>query len=75
MRNMSIAPTSGPVITLDDARNILVNKLEYPGGLDLFLKVSGDKSRAIQIEGVDLSLAKKGVEVADGLKSDIVTVK
>jgi DNA sulfur modification protein DndE len=75
MRNMYIEPASGPVMMLDDARNILVDKLEYPRGIDLFLKISGDKAVGIQIKGVDLSRAKKGIELAPGLKPDVVTVK
>lgn len=75
MRNCYIAAKEGPVVSLDDARNITINRLAYPKGASVFLKVSGDKSQSIHIEGVDLTLAKKDLEFATGLKTDIVTVK
>jgi DNA sulfur modification protein DndE len=73
LRNAHFAPRAGAVMTLDDCRNVTVTKLTYPQGADAFMKVSGDKSQGIQLEKVDLSLAKKGVELGIGVRSDAVT--
>lgn len=75
MRTVYVAPKRGPVIVLDDATNITVANLEYPRGLDLFLRVAGEKSKNIQLEGVDLSMAKKGIDLAPGVTADAVRQK
>lgn len=75
MRNMYIAPKQGPVMTLDDARNISVKKMEYVRGMDVFVNVTGAKSQDIRLEGVDLSLAKKGIYLGTGVWVDAVTKK
>jgi DNA sulfur modification protein DndE len=75
LRNFYIAPKQGPVLELDEARNITVRKLDYPIGVDLFLKVEGEMSQNIQLNGVDLLLAKKGIELGPNVNAGAVIVK
>ncbi len=75
MQNFYIAPKSGPVLDLDGARNITVKRMEFPKGSDLFLKVSGEESAGIKVEGVELGRAKKGVELGPTVKADPVTFR
>ncbi len=73
MKDCSFFPKSGPAVTLDDARNISIDHMEYTKGLDLFLKVSGSKSEKINLVGVNLMLARKGLDIAAGLSPAIVS--
>jgi polygalacturonase len=75
LRNTYFAPRAGAVMTLDDCRNVTVTKLTYPQGTDVFIKVNGNRSRSIRLEQVDLSFAKKGIELGAGVPSDAVMTK
>ncbi len=75
MHNFYIAPKLGPVLALDEASNITVDNMKYPGGLDVFLKVAGRNSRNIQLNGVDLTLAKKGIDLDTGVLPETIVVK
>jgi DNA sulfur modification protein DndE len=75
MNNFFVAPKLGPVVSLVEASSITVDNMIYPGGLDVFLKVAGKKSRSIQLDGVDLMLAKKGIDLDSGVLPEAVVVK
>ena len=67
-----IAVQSGPVISVIDGRKITVNSGTFPARADVFLKVAGEKSENIQLVGIDLTNAKKDVELGKNVKSDAV---
>ncbi len=75
MRDLFLAPKIGPVLSFNQTRNITIDTMEYPKGLDCFLKVAGDKSRLIELNNVDLAAVKKGVELSAGVNPDAVIIK
>jgi DNA sulfur modification protein DndE len=75
MHNFFVAPQLGPVLALVEGRSITVDNMIYPGGLDAFLKVTGGKSRNILLNGVDLTLAKKGIDLDSNVLPGAVIVK
>jgi polygalacturonase len=72
LANCSIAVPSGPVISVIDGRNITVNGGAFPARVDVFLKVAGENSESIQLVGIDLTNAKKDVELGKDVKLDAV---
>ena len=74
-RNVNILSKQGPVIALDEARNIEIDSLSYPRGLSLFMKVVGQNSHSIQLRSVDTSFAFKGLELGPQVPRSAVVVK
>jgi len=64
-----------PVVSLRDSRNIFLTKVSCPEGAELFLTVEGEKSGNIQLQGIELSKAKKGIELGIGVKPESVVKK
>jgi polygalacturonase len=74
-RNVSIRPESGPVVSLNQSRNISLDGVKFPENAELFLKVDGDKSAGIQLTNIDLSTVKKKVEIGKNAKQSAVVMK
>jgi DNA sulfur modification protein DndE len=67
-----IVPQSGNIFTVIQSRNVTVHGGSYPAPADLFLKVFGERSESIRLISVDLSHAKKGIELEKSVKADAV---
>ncbi len=72
LRNVTISLKTGTVVNLDNSRNITIAGVKYPAGVEKFLDVEGEKSAAIRLTGVDLLLAKKGIEVGKDVSANAV---
>ncbi len=73
-RNATITPRNGAVVSIDDSRNITITGMKYPAGAEEFLNVAGEKSAAIRLSSVDLSLAKKGIETGKDVPAHAVEI-
>ena len=71
LTNLQIIPTSGPVISIKDSREVAIDKVK-PGNANVFLRVEGEKSRNIRIKASDLSRTAKPVEFDNGAKETAV---
>ena len=67
-----IVPRSGPVMTLDQGRNIMVNGGTYASPTEVFLKVDGEKSESIHLSGIDAAKGKNAIELGQHVKPDAV---
>ncbi|MDE3057295.1 MAG: glycoside hydrolase family 28 protein [Bacteroidota bacterium] len=74
-RNVTITLRTGAVISLDESRNITIDGMKYPAGAERFLSVEGETSEAIRVSGVDVSLAKKGIEIGKDVPAHAITMK
>lgn len=70
-----IVALSGPVISVLQGRSITVKGGTFPAVADVFLKVAGEKSENIHLLGIDLTNAKKAVELGENVKPDAVLRK
>lgn len=72
LTNVNITPATGPVITVRNSRDVAIDKASSPAGVDLFLKVEGEKTSGIKLSDTDLSKAKKAVEFGKGASESAV---
>ena len=75
LTNMSITPTTGPVVTVRNSRDVGIDKTAAPAGAEVFLKVEGEKTSGIKLSATDLSKAKKAVELGQGVSETAVIRK
>jgi polygalacturonase len=75
LKNVYIASKTAPAISINQSRNIYLNRFFYPKGTEVFLNVNGDKCENIQLEDVDLSQAKKEIEFGEKAKREAVVRK
>lgn len=68
-----IAAQSSPTISILQGRNVTLKRGEYPGKVDVFLRVGGEASRDIRLDSVDVTMAKTAVEYGKGVRADAVT--
>jgi len=71
LTNLQITPTSGPVISVRDSREVTIDKAR-PGSANVFLRVEGEKSLNILIKATDLSHTATAVEFDKGAKETAV---
>ncbi len=62
----------GAVITLNQSTSVTLRSVDYTQDASLFLKVDGEKSAGIHLVGLNLSRAKKSIELGQDVKSDAV---
>jgi len=63
---------AGPVVTVNQSRNITVRGGTFPIPTETFLRVDGETSENIRLVGVDLTKAKNAVELGRDVKPDAV---
>jgi DNA sulfur modification protein DndE len=71
LTNLQISPSAGPVISVRDARDMLLDRVN-PGNTSVFLRVEGAKSQNIRIKATDLSRTAKPVEFNHGAAESAV---
>jgi polygalacturonase len=74
-KNIKILQEQGPVFNVDNARNITIAHSFYSEGTDLFMKVEGKESSGIQLFNMDISKAKKGIELGKDVQANAVLQK
>jgi DNA sulfur modification protein DndE len=65
----------GPVLTLKNARNVQIARLETATQPGLFVKASGTKTENIKLSKVDVTKAKKDVEINPDVKPGAVVIQ
>lgn len=70
-----ITAKSNPVIALENSKNILLEKIGYKPGSDLFLSVSGEGSNQIQLLGNDLNQLGRKLQLNSDVKRTAVQIK
>lgn len=71
LRNLNVTPSSGPVISVRDSRDVAIDKA-LPGNAGIFLRVEGQKSQNILLKATDLSRTPTPVEFGQGAKDSAV---
>jgi polygalacturonase len=65
----------GPVYDIDNAQNITIKHSTFTAGHSLFMRVTGKQSENIQLVNTDISKAKKGIELGNDVKPNVVIEK
>jgi polygalacturonase len=71
LTNLRITPSSGPVISVRDSRDVAIDNAS-PGSARVFLRVEGEKSQNIRIKATDLSRTATPLEFNYGAKETAV---
>ncbi|MGA7161754.1 MAG: glycoside hydrolase family 28 protein [Bacteroidota bacterium] len=75
MNNIRLSFLNGPVCTVNNADSVQLNKIAFPPDATLFLKVSGNKTKAISIGETDLSKMKQTVDLAPEVNKDEIIIR
>jgi len=75
LNHCRIVPQTGPVCHVIESKNIRFQGGEYPKDLDVFLKVTGEKSENVHLISVDFSHAKKPIELGENVKPEVVKIE
>ena len=67
-----ITKSTAPLMNIHNSQNIVLNGVKY-NDADLLLNVTGEKSKGIVLNGIDMKKAKKGLEVGYGATNAAVT--
>jgi DNA sulfur modification protein DndE len=73
--HVEIANRKGPVLTVFDTRNSVIDHLTYSAGAEAVVKVEGTANSGIVITNTDLKAAAKDVILANGAIADALQVK
>jgi hypothetical protein len=72
VRNSGIFCAGGPVVQLVQSADIGLQNISFPQGSGSFLRADGSSTKNIRLKDVDLSRAKKGIELGTGVGPDAV---
>jgi hypothetical protein len=73
--NGEIANSKGPVLSMVDTRNAVLNHLTYPAGAEVVIKAQGNKNSGIAIHNTDLKSAQKDFILTNGATAGAFQVK
>jgi polygalacturonase len=73
--NMEILNSKGPVLTVFDTKNAVIDQLGYPPGAEAVIRVEGGGNSGIVVTNTDLKAAAKDFVFGDGAGSEAITVK
>jgi polygalacturonase len=73
IKNVRIVPEKGPVLSFVNSRNVAIDRVTCPPGAEVFLSLSGNKTRNINLYDTDLRPAVKGVETAGDVPPNALT--
>ena len=72
--NAQVAPQQGPVFSLTNAANVVVQRCTAPQGTDVFLQLAGANSQ-VMIQECDLSGANRAVVSLGEMRGDSVEIR
>lgn len=75
MKNVWLSFKSGPVLTVKNARNVRIDQATTASPAELFVRASGAKTEAIVLRKVDVSRAKRDVELSSDVKQGAVVIR
>lgn len=73
--DVQITLKEGPVFKLNDVDGVRIKSSVAPEGASLFLQLGGRTSRAVSLEGCDLSKAVKPVQIGVDVKPEEVVIQ
>jgi DNA sulfur modification protein DndE len=74
VKDVDINCNTGSVVSVVQSKNIILEKLRYLKGSEVFLSVNGNKTANIQLTNIDLSFAKKDIEFDTDVDHNVVKV-
>ena len=72
LKDVRISRAVGPVITVRDSRNVMIDRASNADAADVFLKVEGERAADIHVSNTDMSKARKAVELGKGVPDGAV---
>ena len=66
VNNVEIANNKGPVLTVFDSRNAVIDHLSYPAGAEPVIKVQGTANSNIVVTNTDVKATASGIVLANG---------
>jgi hypothetical protein len=73
--DVAIRPARGAAFTLNNSRDIVIERGRVPDGSDPFLRVMGRRSAELAVVETDLTRARNAVELADEVKGLVVRMR
>ena len=72
LKDVRINRATGPVITVRDSRDVMIDRAGDADAADVFLKVEGERTKDIRVSNTDTSKARKAVELGKGVPDGAV---
>jgi polygalacturonase len=73
-KNVRIMPRKGPAFGLYNSRNFVMEDMTFPKSDEAFIKLAGEKTRSINLRGVDPSVIADEVEYGKDARPDALIV-
>jgi hypothetical protein len=73
--DVAIRPARGAAFTLNNSRDIVIERGRVPDGSDPFLRVMGRRSAELAVVETDLTRARNAIELADEVKGLVVRMR
>jgi DNA sulfur modification protein DndE len=74
IRSCSFLPRIGPVVVLDECRDVTVEGVSY-GGAEVFLSVGGERTEDVRLIGLELPKVKKALDLGAKVRPGAVLWK
>ena len=74
INNAQIYTSGSPVFVINQAKNVVINKIHYKKDLPVFMKLHGSETNNIEIQGTVLS-SKNKIQFGDNVRKDILKIK
>ena len=75
LKNIRLNFTSGPVLSVKNAKNIQLDQMTSSSTPEVFIKASGERTEKIRVSKVDASKAKRSVEQTEEVRKDAIVVR
>jgi DNA sulfur modification protein DndE len=75
LKNISILTKQKTVGTIQNSQNVTLDQINYRANADLFLKIEGSRSKAIQVRNTTLNKTIKPLELGQGVLKSEVNIK
>ena len=70
MENVEIVPGQGPVFSIHNSRDVTLDRAVCPPGAEVFLSLSGSRTKDIRVLRTDMTPARKDVERTGDVPAD-----
>jgi DNA sulfur modification protein DndE len=68
LKNITVLPKdTNPVVAVGNSNQVTIDNLQYKDGADVFIAVSGDRTKDIKVLNTDVTKAKKQSAIADNV--------
>jgi polygalacturonase len=73
LTNVMILPEKGPVLSFYNSRDLLLQNVTFPKDADVYVKLTGDKTRGIVFKNEDLAQIKSKIQIGKDVRPDAIS--